>query len=32
LKPGADANALTAAMKGKILAEARLVGLYSAAR
>jgi len=32
LKPGANASALTAAMKGKILAEARWVGLYSAAR
>jgi Raf kinase inhibitor-like YbhB/YbcL family protein len=32
LKPGADAKALDAAMQGEILAEARLVGLYSAAR
>lgn len=32
LKPGADAKALEAAMQGKVLAEARLVGLYSAAR
>lgn len=32
LKPGADAKALEAAMKGKILAETRLIGLYSAAR
>ena len=32
LKPGADAKALEAAMKGKIVAEARLVGLYSAGR
>jgi len=32
LKPGADAKALETAMKGKILAETKLVGLYSAAR
>lgn len=32
LKPGADAEALRSAMEGKILAETRLVGLYSAAR
>ena len=32
LKPGADAKALETAMKGKVLAEAKLVGLYSAAR
>ena len=32
LKPGADAKALEAAIKGKILAEAKLVGLFSAAR
>ncbi len=32
LKPGADAKALEAAMKGKILAEARLTGLYAAGR
>jgi Raf kinase inhibitor-like YbhB/YbcL family protein len=32
LKPGADAKALDAAMKGKIVAEARLVGLYAAGR
>ena len=32
LKPGADAKALEAAMQGKVLAQARLVGLYSAAR
>lgn len=30
LKPGADAKALTAAMKDKVLAKAELVGLYSA--
>ena len=32
LKPHASAKALEAAMKGHILAEARLIGLYSAAR
>lgn len=32
LKAGSDAKALEAAMKGKILAEAKLVGLFSAAR
>jgi phosphatidylethanolamine-binding protein (PEBP) family uncharacterized protein len=32
LKPGADAKALEAAMKGKVVAEAKLVGLYSAGR
>ena len=32
LKPGANAKALEAAIKGKILAEAKLVGLFSAAR
>ena len=32
LKPGADAKSLEAAMKDKILAEAKLVGLYSAGR
>lgn len=32
LKPGADAKALETAMKGKILAETKLVGIYSAAR
>ena len=32
LKPGADAKALETATKGKILAEAKLVGLFSAAR
>jgi len=32
LKPGANAKELEAAIKGNILAEARLVGLFSAAR
>jgi phosphatidylethanolamine-binding protein (PEBP) family uncharacterized protein len=32
LKPGADAKALEASIKGKILAEAKLVGLFPAAR
>jgi len=32
LKPGANAKALEAAIKGKVLAEAKLVGLFSAAR
>ena len=32
LKPGADAKALETAMKGKVLAETKLVGLYSATR
>ena len=32
LKPGADAKALEAAMKGKVVAEAKLIGLYSAGR
>ena len=32
LKPGADAKTLEAAMSGKILAETKLVGLYSASR
>jgi Raf kinase inhibitor-like YbhB/YbcL family protein len=32
LKPGADAKTLEAAMTGKIVAETKLVGLYSASR
>lgn len=32
LKPGADAKALESAMKGKIIAETKLVGLFSAVR
>lgn len=32
LKPGATSKALETAIKGKILAEAKLVGLFSAAR
>lgn len=32
LKPGANAKALETALMGKILAEAKLVGLFSAAR
>ena len=32
LKPGANAKALETAIKGKIMAEAKLVGLFSATR
>ena len=32
LKPGANAKALETAIKGKIMAEAKLVGIFSATR